>query len=137
MLGNNPPFYHSLIPQAHFICIHAVIPWFRLREIGHLMIVEVLLVDHSAQWRFSRLIILTTQAPTLMTINQHALPLPNFKYLVQLEALVLGFSGFWIVLGIYCSPRATPTHPCAHPHLSYIVPTFLFHIDTSIHDHLG
>ena len=84
------------------------------------MTVEALMVDHYSQLRCSRLTILKTWVLKLMKVYHHALPFPNFMYLVQLEALVLGFGGFWTLLGINLSPRENPTHPCSHPCMSYL-----------------
>ena len=80
----------------------------------------MLLVDYSAQLMHSRLIIIKPNCPNWLYSTRNVLPFPNFMDLVQLEVLMLGLGGFWTVLGIYFSPRATPTHPCAHtclPHL--------------------
>ena len=98
------------------------------------MTVEVLLVYNYAHLWCSRLIIITTQEPKLIKLNHHMLPFPNFMDLVQVELVVLGLRGFWIVLSIYCSPRATPTHPCDHLLLAYSThfPSCLTHVHTFV-----
>ena len=77
-----------------------MILWFRLREIGHLLIVEALLVDHSAQLMHSRLIILTTQEPTLITVNQHAPPNQPAWFLILLIFIII--TTFIGILVFFC-----------------------------------
>ena len=67
-----------------------------------------------------------------MRFNQHALSHPHNQGLCLTWGVGAWFRWFFSFFGNLLPPWATPTQPCAHPHLS--CPTL---IHTCICDHLG